>query len=114
MAATVKNVERSQGDTFAVDVTILKADGTPYDLTGVTEIKLGVAEGKALLQTDTPTFVSTGTVTTPLDGTASFPIDAAAAAITPKKYNAEIQFIQGGFIVTTKQFTYTVIGQIIY
>lgn len=113
--ANVKNIYRVQGDTYPVDVTVLQSDGvTPYDLTGVTEIKLGISEFKALEAPATPLWVVTGTLTVAVDGTASFPITGTEADITAKKYWGEIQFIDAAAsIITTDQFEYHVRGQII-
>ena len=116
MATQVKNVKRKQGDTYDVVVTIMQSDGvTAYDLTGTTEIRLGVATKKELEIADTPTFNVVGAVDgDPTTGKATFPIDTAEAAIVAQKYYAEVQFIQNTDIVTTDTFNYEVTGQIIY
>jgi len=112
--AQVKNISRVQGDTYPVECTILKSDSTPYNLTDVTEVKLGVAEKKVLGVSDPPTFVVTGTITDALNGIVEFPITANEADIAIKKYYGEIQFLENTYTITTDQFEYVIRGQIIH
>ena len=110
---TVNNVTRVQGDTYPVEVTINDSSGNAMDLTGVVDIKLGIAPKSALKADETASAILDGTVVTPLTGKATFTVTVPAAALSPKEYYAEIQFIKGGFIYTTNQFKFTITGQIV-
>lgn len=110
---TVSNVSRVQGDTYPVEVTIKASATSPFDLTDVTQIKLGIATKAALKEDEVPTAILDGVVDTPLTGKVTFAVSAEAAAIPAKEYFAEIQFLKNGFVYTTNQFKFTIIGQIV-
>lgn len=113
--AKANNIRRKQGDTYPIEVQILEADGkTAYDLTSVSEIKLGVDENDTLAVSDTPALVLTGAVTDAATGTAEFTVTVGDAALAVARYNAEIQMIDGTYIITTDTFDYEVVGQIVY
>lgn len=113
--AKANNVRRKQGDTYPIEVQIFNSDGqTAYSLAGVTEVKMGVAESSALLVTDTPELVLVGAVTDSATGMVEFSLTPTDAAIPVGVYNAEIQMIDGAYIITTDTFKYEVAGQIVH
>lgn len=112
--ARAENIRRKQGDTYPIEATILDSSGSAYDLTGVTEVKLGVDQRDALVVSDTPDLVVTGSVTDAVNGLVEFPLSAPDAALAVGTYNAEIQMLDGAFIITTESFKYEVVGQIVY
>jgi len=108
--ATATDITRKAGDTYPAQVTIQDADGAPFNLTGVTSIRMGLdlaTDPFNVAPNDAIAF-ATGTVDTdPTSGKVVFDIAAEMAALAVNSYKAEIQFVQSGFIRTTDTFNYT-------
>lgn len=118
--ATSANIKRKQGDTYPIQAFIKDTDDAgaeiAYDLTGVTDIKLGVYTKSSVPDDQTAIdLLSTGSVQDAATGEAQFPVTVEQAnGLTPRTYQAEIQFIQSGSIITTDTFEFVVEGQIIW
>lgn len=107
------DIIRKQGDTYPIEVSILKENGSPLDLTGAANFFLGVAPLESVSAPDEPALVLSG-IATADPGMVSFDISPAqAASIAPGDYFAEIQFAQNGYVITTRTFRYKVKGQIV-
>ena len=112
--AIANDVIRKQGDTYPIEVTVLKDGGAPIDLTGATSLILGIAMTEAITAPDEPELLLTGTVAEAETGKVNFNISASEADnLASGDYYAEIQFEQGGYIITTETFRYRVKGQIV-
>jgi len=108
------DVVRKQGDTYPIEVSILKENGAPLDLSGAAGFLMGVASTSTLTPPETPHLLLSGTGGDEVTGQVSFMIDGeAAGSLSPGDYFAEIQFEQGGYIITTETFGYRVNGQIV-
>lgn len=112
--ASSAGVERKQGDNYPIQITILQDDGvTPHDLTGATEIKLGVSRSVSKKSPADADEISTGTIADAANGIVDFPVTAGMEALDVGDYHAEVQFVQSTYKRTTSTFAYRVIGQII-
>lgn len=113
LMATVTEINRKRGDTYPITVNVLKDDGTAFDLTGATNLLLGISSNKANDSPGTADVILTGSLSDAPNGVADFAVDANAAGLAIGSYFAEVQFTQGGYIRTTSTFKYKVLGQII-
>jgi len=112
--AITNDIVRKQGDTYPIEVSILKENGAPLDLSGAAEFLLGVAAAETVTAPDEPLLLLTGAVASGLGGKAEFSLTAQqAAGLAPGLYYAEIQFRQNGFVITTETFRYQVKGHIV-
>ena len=108
------DIIRKRGDTYPIEVSVLKENGAPIDLTGAGNFILGVAATKIVTAPDVPAALLPGTIKDPAAGTVEFALSASETAdLTPGDYYAEIQFEQGGYVITTETFRYRVNGQIV-
>lgn len=107
------DIIRKRGDTYPIEVSILKENGSPLDLTGASDFYLGVASSEEITAPDVPALVLSGTAAGD-PGMVSFSLSSAEAlSVTPGDYFAEIQFAQNGYVITTRTFRYKVKGQIV-
>lgn len=113
MTPTSNSISRKTGDSYPIAAVIKDENGDPHDLTGATQIKLGVASKKVLVTGDTPISVVTGTLGDAVAGEVNFTPDQPLLDLGVGDYYAEIQFVQNTFIYTTNTFAYNVMGQII-
>ena len=112
--AIANDIIRKQGDTYPIEVSILKENGAPLDLNEAVEFVLGVAATETVVAPAEPDLLLGGAATSELGGKVTFHLTAEQAdSLMPGEYFAEIQFEQNGFIITTETFRYTVRGQII-
>ena len=112
--AIANDIVRKQGDTYPIEVSILKENGAPLDLTGAAEFILGVAGAETIMPPDEPVLLLSGSVSTGLGGKAEFVLTSEqAASLAPGDYFSEIQFQQNGYVITTETFRYRVKGQIV-
>jgi len=108
------DIIRKQGDTYPIEVSVLRENGAPLDLSGADSFKLGVAETEILTPPDLPSMLLTGSVSDGLSGKVEFGLTATDAdGLVPGSYFAEIQFEQSGYVITTETFNYHVKGQIV-
>jgi len=92
----------------------LKENGAPIDLTGADVFILGVAQSETVTPPDVPALLLGGTISEAESGKVDFTLSSAdASALIPGDYFAEIQFEQGGYVITTETFRYRVKGQIV-
>ncbi len=113
--AIANDVIRKQGDTYPIEVTILKDSGAPIDLTGASALVLGVAVTETITVPDEPELLLNGIVSEAESGKVNFNITAQEADVLAfGDYYSEIQFEQGGYIITTETFRYRVKGQIVF
>jgi len=110
----INDIVRKRGDTYPIEVSILKENGAPLDLSGASEFLLGVAETDVLMPPEEPALLLSGDQNEGLGGKVEFPLSPEqAGGLAPGKYFAEIQFQQGGYVITTETFKYQVKGQIV-
>ena len=111
MGTTATDISRKAGDTYPIKATI--KDGlTVMDLSGASDIALGIASSKAPAGSGVTTLTGAlegdGT-----DGALIFSDVAAAAALDPGTYYAEITFTHATYIYTTETFKFVLEPQII-
>jgi len=112
--AIANDIIRKQGDTYPIEVSILKENGAPLDLTGASDFLLGVAETQTVIQPDEPLLLVSGGMSSGLGGKVDFNLSTVQAnGLAPGEYFAEIQFQQAGYVITTETFRYRVKGQIV-
>ena len=115
MSCSGSDITRKIGDTYPIEVTIKKETGSPFDLTGATDIKLGVSATETVESPETPALVLNGALDAdPTTGKVSFTISQAQAdSLLVGEYYAEVQFTQSTYVITTETFRYYVKGQIV-
>ena len=112
--AIANDVIRKQGDTYPIEVTLLKDGGAPIDLTGANTLVMGIAMTETITTPDEPELLLNGTIAEAETGKVIFDISPPEADnLASGDYYAEIQFEQGGYIITTETFRYRVKGQIV-
>ena len=108
-------IERKVGDTYPVVIAIATDSGAAHDMTGATNVLLGIDADKANTSPDDAEILVLGSVSDPSAGEVTFDADAtdSVAAMAVGNYWAEVQFIQSSYKRTTKTFPFRIIGQII-
>lgn len=110
---TSRTVIRKTGDTYPIEATILQ-DGVAYDLTGATNLKLGVISKAGLSAGTAPIDELVGTLDTDgTDGKVNFAVTAPVYNLEADTYYAEIQFTQATYITTTATFELKMQRQIV-
>ncbi len=112
--AIANDIIRKQGDTYPIEVSILKENGAPLDLSGAVDFLMGVASTETVVAPAEPELLLGGAAASELGGKVSFNLTTAQATdLLPGDYFAEIQFVQSGFVITTETFRYRVKGHIV-
>lgn len=101
--AKTKNLSRYWGDTKPLRIQIVNFDDSPYDLTNVTVIRLGVDE---LISPEpfSPVAVLDGVVDDPLEGWVIFNPDQIFSEMAASDYWGQIRFIESGKVSSTNKF----------
>ena len=112
--AIANDIIRKQGDTYPIEVSILKENGAPLDLTGASDFMLGVAATEIVTAPDEPAMLLSGGLSSALGGKIEFGFSGEqAGSLAPGDYFAEIQFVQNSYVITTETFRYRVKGRIV-
>jgi hypothetical protein len=98
--ADIATIERHRGDTFANDMTITKADGTPLNLTGYTVV-LTVSRQREPADVTPQLFQITGTIFNAAGGQVRFQPSAPQADQAPGTYYYDVQLTDGAGAVKT-------------
>ena len=112
--AIANDIIRKQGDTYPIEVSIIKESGVPLDLSGAVDFLLGVSSTETIVPPAVPELLLGGAASSEIGGQVSFHLtNEQASSLQPGNYFAEIQFTQNGFIITTETFGYRVKGHIV-
>lgn len=89
------------GDDVELDLTILKTDGTPYDLTGCQEVNYAIARDRKSAALVTKTLGSRITITDAVNGKVQIVITSTDTEALDGTYYHEVQVVDASGLTST-------------